>query len=277
MLWVPRKLIQEILESEHDTKIARHMGQEKTIELVRWNFWWPKINERIIDFVQSCINCQRNKAAQHHPYGLSSPLELPYAPWQSIAMDFITDLHQEKKCASRRTGCVLTHQAPGTLWTHPGSAHTAPNAKHTGNVNSDAARHGTMRPDAAHHGICLPDGAWQGIFVLDTRCQGIFLLDAAMSGHFPSGCSRVRAFSFWTQPCQGIFLLDAAVSGHFPSGRSRVRAFSFWTQPCQGIFLLDAAMSGHFPSGRSRVRANGIRTTRVMAPWLCWLSRHGTS
>jgi len=35
---------------------------------------------------------------------------------------------------------------------------------------------------------------------------------------------RVRAFSFWTQPCQGIFLLDAAVSGHFPSGRSRVRA-----------------------------------------------------
>ena len=56
-----------------------------------------------------------------------------------------------------------------------------------------------------------------------------------------------------------------------------VRAFSFWTQPCQCIFLLDAAVSGHFPSGRSRVRANGIRMTRVMAPWLRWLSRHGTS
>jgi len=117
------------------------------------------------------------------------------------------------------------HQALGTLWTHPGSAHTARNAKRTGNVNSDAARHGTMRPDAAHYGICLPDGAWQGIFVLDARCQGIFLLDAR----------------------------------------------------CQGIFLLDAAVSGHFPSGRSRVRANGIRMTRVMAPWLRWLSRYGTS
>jgi len=55
---------------------------------------------------------------------------------------------------------------------------------------------------------------------------------------------------------QGIFVLDAR---------------------CQGIFLLDAAVSGHFLSGRSRVRANGIRTTRVMAPWLRWLSRHGTS
>ena len=144
-------------------------------------------------------------------------------------------LHREKKCASGRKGCLLMHQALGTLWTHPGSAHTAPNAKRTGNVNSDAACHSTMRLDAARHGICFPDGAWQGIFVLDAQCQGIFLLDAR---------------------CQGIFLLDAAVSGHFPSG---------------------PAVSGHFPSGRSRVRANGIRTTRVMAPWLRWLSRHGTS
>jgi len=140
---------------------------------------------------------------------------------------------------SGRTGCVLTHQALGTRWTYPGSAHTAPNAKRTGNVNSDAAcqgtirpdaaRHGTMRPDAARHGICLPDRAWQGIFVLDARCQRIFLLDAR---------------------CQCIFLLDAAVSGNFPSGCSHVRAFSFWTQLCQGIFLLDAAVSGEMASGR---------------------------
>ena len=68
------------------------MGQDKTIELIRWNFWWPKMNERIIDFVQSCLECQQNKTSRHQPYGLSSPLELSYTPWQSIAMDFITEL-----------------------------------------------------------------------------------------------------------------------------------------------------------------------------------------
>ena len=120
--------------------------------------------------------------------------------------------HQEKKCASGRTGYVLTHQALGTLWMHPGSAHTASNAKRTGNVNSDAAYHGTMRLDAARHSICLPDGAWQGIFVLDTRCQGIFLLDAR---------------------CQGIFLLDVAVSGQMASGR-RVSWHRGYTG-CQGM------------------------------------------
>jgi hypothetical protein len=36
MLWVldDKDLIREVLESEHDTKIAGHMGQDKMIELV---------------------------------------------------------------------------------------------------------------------------------------------------------------------------------------------------------------------------------------------------
>jgi len=98
LLWVPKGLIEQILESEHDTKVAGHMGQDKTIELIQRNFWWPTMNERIIDFVQSCPECQRNKASRHQPYGLSLPLELPYAPWQSIAMDFITELPLSEGC-----------------------------------------------------------------------------------------------------------------------------------------------------------------------------------
>jgi len=146
---------------------------------------------------------------------------------------------RKKKSASGRTGCVQTHQALGMLWTHPGRAHTAPNAKRTGNVNSDAVRHGTvhleaicqgaMHPDAAHHGtvhsdaVCQgtmrPDVAHHGICLPGRACHGIFLVNAAVSGHFPSGCSRVRAFSFWMQPCQSIFLLGTAVSGQMVSGR----------------------------------------------------------
>jgi len=98
LLWVPRNLIQQIMESEHDTKVAGHMGQDKTIELIRRNFWWPKMNERIIDFVRSCPECPQNKATRHQPYGLSSPLELPYTPWQSIAMDYITELLLSEGC-----------------------------------------------------------------------------------------------------------------------------------------------------------------------------------
>jgi len=92
LLWVPKGLVQKVMESEHNTKVAGHMGQDKTIKLIRRNFWWPKMNKGIINFIRSCPECQQNKASRHQLYGLSSPLELPYAPWQSIALDFITEL-----------------------------------------------------------------------------------------------------------------------------------------------------------------------------------------
>jgi len=98
LLWIPNWLIQQIMESEHGTKVAGHMSQGKTIELIRRNFWWLKLNKRIIDFVRSCPECQQKKAPRHQPYGLSSPLQLSYAPWQSIAMDFITELAESEVC-----------------------------------------------------------------------------------------------------------------------------------------------------------------------------------
>jgi len=66
-LWVPdsvdlRKLI---LQEEHDSKVAGHMGQEKTIELVQRNFFWPQMDQWIKDYVRSCPDCQKNKAARH--------------------------------------------------------------------------------------------------------------------------------------------------------------------------------------------------------------------
>jgi len=81
LLWIPKGLVQRIMESEHDTKVAGHMGQDKTIELIRRNFWWPKINERIIDFVRSCPECQKNKASRHQPYASAKTRKmLPVLP-----------------------------------------------------------------------------------------------------------------------------------------------------------------------------------------------------
>ena len=153
------------------------------------------------------------------------------------------------------------------LWTHPVIVHTTPNAKRRGNVNSDTARHGTVCPDADRPSICLPDGAWQSIFLLDALCHGIFLLDTAVAGYFPSARSRVRAFSFCTQPCQGIFLLDAAVPGHFPSARSRVRAFSYWTRPddaCHGTTFTLAVKARNITANTWVVFANTQRVPGIV-------------
>jgi hypothetical protein len=40
MLWIPEdEGLKKVLASEHDTKVAGHKGQDKTIKLIRRNFW----------------------------------------------------------------------------------------------------------------------------------------------------------------------------------------------------------------------------------------------
>ena len=97
-LYVPKQMIPTILESEHDSKVAGHFRQEKPIELGRRNFWWPGMDTDITAYIQACPDCQRDKSRRHRKYGLLSSLELPYAPWQSIAIDFITDLPRSNDC-----------------------------------------------------------------------------------------------------------------------------------------------------------------------------------
>jgi len=81
-----------IMEVEHDSKIAGHFGTYKTIGRVRANFYWPKIDENITQYVRSCDVCQRNKVIRHKKFGLLEPLEVPMRPWTAISMDFIVGL-----------------------------------------------------------------------------------------------------------------------------------------------------------------------------------------
>ena len=45
---------ERILWSEHDSKVVGHFGQDKTLELVYRNFWWPSMKAEIIQYIQSC-------------------------------------------------------------------------------------------------------------------------------------------------------------------------------------------------------------------------------
>jgi hypothetical protein len=50
------------------------------------------MDQEIIEYIRSCLECQKDKVTCHKLYGLLSPLELLYVLWTSITMDVITDL-----------------------------------------------------------------------------------------------------------------------------------------------------------------------------------------
>ena len=57
-----RELKNMILKAEHDSRVTGHFGQFKTVEQVKANFFWPKMDLEVEEYVHSCDSCQWNKA-----------------------------------------------------------------------------------------------------------------------------------------------------------------------------------------------------------------------
>ena len=97
-LYIPENeaLQTEIAQGCHNSLVAGHFGQEKTIEIVTRDFYWKGLADWIIYYVRSCNECQHSKSPQHAKYRLLQPLEVPYAAWSSISTDFITQLPESQ-------------------------------------------------------------------------------------------------------------------------------------------------------------------------------------
>jgi hypothetical protein len=67
----------KILRECHDNTLAGHFGMARTHELVSRNYWWPKMNKLLREYVKSYDTCARSKAPRHRPFGLLQPLPIP--------------------------------------------------------------------------------------------------------------------------------------------------------------------------------------------------------
>ncbi|MBW0549651.1 hypothetical protein O181_089366 [Austropuccinia psidii MF-1] len=66
-----------ILQKRHDSPLAGHPGQKKTLKLVKPDFHWSSMTQFIKDYVSSCQQCLRNKNIHHKKFGLLKPLPIP--------------------------------------------------------------------------------------------------------------------------------------------------------------------------------------------------------
>ena len=86
----------EIDQGCHDSLVAGHFRQEKTIEIVTRDFYWKGLADWIRDYGRSCDECQHSKYPRHAKYRLLQGLEVPYATWSAISTDFITQLPESQ-------------------------------------------------------------------------------------------------------------------------------------------------------------------------------------
>lgn len=93
-IYVPNnlELRRKILLLAHDSPMAGHLGNHKTAEQILRSYTWIKLGKDVRGYVRACPTCQENKSRTTQPAGESLPLAIPKNKWESVSMDFITNL-----------------------------------------------------------------------------------------------------------------------------------------------------------------------------------------
>jgi hypothetical protein len=83
-----------IIQSHHGSLVHGHPGISKTIQLTERLYWWPKMQQEIMEYVKGCADCQRHKVNTRPTKALLQPIyPKPEAvPFETVALDFIVKL-----------------------------------------------------------------------------------------------------------------------------------------------------------------------------------------
>ena len=97
-LYVPcsAQLREKIIRLHHDSISAGHPGRYKTQELITRNYWWPRIQADVKNYVEGCETCQRTKIRHGKHTAPLQPNAIPEGPWETITVDMIGPLPESQ-------------------------------------------------------------------------------------------------------------------------------------------------------------------------------------
>lgn len=87
-LVVPKGLRKVVLEENHDSTAAGHLGIFKTKCRIMQSYYWPSMSSDIVNYVRSCEVCQCQKPEQRAPAGLMGGRKIS-RPWQVVCTDLM--------------------------------------------------------------------------------------------------------------------------------------------------------------------------------------------
>lgn len=81
-----------ILEEGHMSGFSIHLGATKIYQDLKKMFWWSGTKKDVVEFVYTCLTCQKSKIEHQKQSGLMQPLSIPNWKWDNISIDFVTSL-----------------------------------------------------------------------------------------------------------------------------------------------------------------------------------------
>ncbi|MBW0499483.1 hypothetical protein O181_039198 [Austropuccinia psidii MF-1] len=82
-----RDHISLILQECHYYPYMGHMSEDRTKVRVAIIAWWPKWEQELSKYINTCERCQKETREHGEKYGLLQHIEEPKHPWETINMD----------------------------------------------------------------------------------------------------------------------------------------------------------------------------------------------
>ncbi|KAF8097476.1 hypothetical protein N665_0288s0009 [Sinapis alba] len=80
-----------VIREAHGGGFMGHFGVDKTLVVVKENFYWPYLKKTVKAHCTRCVTCKKAKS-RVHSHCLYMPLPILTAPWGDVSMDFVLGL-----------------------------------------------------------------------------------------------------------------------------------------------------------------------------------------
>ena len=80
------------MAEHYNEPTTSHLGHNKTLELLSWNYHFPSMRKYVETYVVMCDICTRAKALHYKLFGLLQLLLILDRAWESVLTDFIVKL-----------------------------------------------------------------------------------------------------------------------------------------------------------------------------------------
>ncbi|GFX38423.1 retrovirus-related Pol polyprotein from transposon opus [Trichonephila clavipes] len=88
-LVIPKCRRTEVLKLAHTSVFSSHMGPKKTIERIKYSFFWEGLRADVKKFCESCKECQLTRSVRIKDRPPITPVARPELPFQVVNMDLI--------------------------------------------------------------------------------------------------------------------------------------------------------------------------------------------
>ncbi|GFY29080.1 retrovirus-related Pol polyprotein from transposon opus [Trichonephila clavipes] len=88
-LVIPKCRRTEVLRLAHTSVFSSHMGPKKTLERIKYSFFWEGLRADVKKFCESCKECQLTRSVRIKDRSSSTPVARPELPFEVGNMDLI--------------------------------------------------------------------------------------------------------------------------------------------------------------------------------------------